>query len=169
MKEKIDVEQTNVKVLEELLKGFYYDYMTKCGEVEESKRTIQDLQKDKRTVLAAKEATEVALYGYQEAMEENDNLMNKNKELLRKVSILECKMEDETELSNIKNECDMIALERDKLKVKNEESVESFRKQKEVNLNMYKDFKEVVQENSRLEETLLHMRCRSKYKSRGEW
>ena len=51
-------------------------------------------QNDKRTALAAKEAAEAALYGYQEANEENNTIMNKNNELLLKVSILECKIEE---------------------------------------------------------------------------
>jgi len=97
MRERYDVEAMSGHVLERLLmeyKGTYDDYKTKCSEVEESKRTIHELQNDKRTALAAKEATEAALYGYQEAMEENDTLRNKNNELLRKVSILESKMEE---------------------------------------------------------------------------
>ena len=102
MNEKVDIEQTNVKVLEELLKGIYDDYTTKCGEVEDSKRTINDLQNEKRNVLAAKNATEAALHGYQEALDENYNLMNKNKELLRKVSILECKMNEEESIDKWK-------------------------------------------------------------------
>ena len=118
LKEKFDAEETNVKVLEELLKGIYDDYTTKCGEVEESKRTIHELQNDKRTALAAKEATEAALYGYQEAMEENDTLRNKNNELLRKVSILESKMEERNDW---------------KARYEDEE-----RKSKELNLNLEK-------------------------------
>ena len=76
---------------------------------------------------------------------------------------------NEKELSIIRNERDMIASERDKLMVKINESVESFHKQKELNMQLYEDFKEVVQENSRLEETLLRIQCQSKYESRGEW
>ena len=109
LKEQFDVEATNVKVLEEFLKANCDDYKTKCGEVEELKKTMYEIQNEginsKRIIKGLcnqlkhknnteKEAAEAALYEYQEAIEENNTLMNKNNELLLKVSILERKMEE---------------------------------------------------------------------------
>ena len=58
------------------------------------KRKLKVKELDWVDMKAAKEASEAALYGHQEALEENNALMNKNNELTLKVSMLELKIEE---------------------------------------------------------------------------